>query len=340
VHEQPADADAAYAVIYHSPSLKFKIIDGQLMSRRLSLDGTESRFLDIWSGALSPAASGLTGAPVITSDGKVAGMCDLISGNAKQRYVIAIPEAPIIAVVQRARRAKRPLPFPASGAISVTGVPQGEAYRGGMKQIATGDLRAALESFRTALKDNPENPLAMTQEAFCQVSLGNYEEARKLLEKVRVVAPKRLRARTLLGHVLEAMGEHENAEACFRELTIDAPQLDDGWMGLGLRQLNAGNAVAAEMALKKCTELVPESMENWNRYAQALAETGKYSESYEAMEKVSDLESLLIAAVVASWRVESPGRWPLLCCAVLSIAVNMAEGLQFLWLATVSPGGV
>jgi hypothetical protein len=50
--------------------------------------------------------------------------------------------------------------------------------------------------------------------------------------------------------------------------------------------------------------------------------------------------ALLIAAVVANWRVESPGRWPLLCCAVLSIAVNVAAGLQFLWLATVSPGGV
>ena len=50
--------------------------------------------------------------------------------------------------------------------------------------------------------------------------------------------------------------------------------------------------------------------------------------------------ALLITAVVSIWRVKEPGRRLLLCCAVLSIVVNVAAGLQFLWLATVSPGGV
>lgn len=50
--------------------------------------------------------------------------------------------------------------------------------------------------------------------------------------------------------------------------------------------------------------------------------------------------ALLITGVVLIWRVKEPGRRPLLCCAVLSIVVNVAAGLQFLWLATVSPGGV
>jgi hypothetical protein len=50
--------------------------------------------------------------------------------------------------------------------------------------------------------------------------------------------------------------------------------------------------------------------------------------------------ALLITAVVSIWRVKGPCRRPLLCCAVVSIVVNVAAGLQFLWLATVSPGGV
>jgi hypothetical protein len=49
---------------------------------------------------------------------------------------------------------------------------------------------------------------------------------------------------------------------------------------------------------------------------------------------------LLIIAVVSIWPVKEPGRRPLLCCAVLSMVINVAAGLQFLWLATVSPGGV
>lgn len=50
--------------------------------------------------------------------------------------------------------------------------------------------------------------------------------------------------------------------------------------------------------------------------------------------------ALLVTAVASLWRVKEPGRVPLLCCAVLSIVVNAAAGLQFLWLATVSAGGV
>ncbi len=50
--------------------------------------------------------------------------------------------------------------------------------------------------------------------------------------------------------------------------------------------------------------------------------------------------ALVITAVVSIWRVKEPGRRAVLCCAVLSIVVNVAAGLQFLWIATMSPGGV
>lgn len=50
--------------------------------------------------------------------------------------------------------------------------------------------------------------------------------------------------------------------------------------------------------------------------------------------------ALLIAAAVSIWSIREPRRLPLLCCVVMSIFVNIAAGLQFLWLATVSPGGV
>jgi len=49
---------------------------------------------------------------------------------------------------------------------------------------------------------------------------------------------------------------------------------------------------------------------------------------------------LLIAGAVSSWRSKEPSRLPLLGCAVLSLVVNIAAGCQFLWQATVSPGGV
>ena len=48
----------------------------------------------------------------------------------------------------------------------------------------------------------------------------------------------------------------------------------------------------------------------------------------------------LIIAAVSIWRLKEPHRQALLFCAGLSIVVNIAAGLQFLWLASVSPGGV
>jgi hypothetical protein len=48
----------------------------------------------------------------------------------------------------------------------------------------------------------------------------------------------------------------------------------------------------------------------------------------------------VVLAVVAIWQVEEPGRYPLMGCGVLSIVVNVAAGLLFLWEATVGVGGV
>jgi phosphatidylserine synthase len=50
--------------------------------------------------------------------------------------------------------------------------------------------------------------------------------------------------------------------------------------------------------------------------------------------------ALLIAGLVSIWRVKEPGRRALAGCAMLCIVVNVAAGLNFLWLATTSPGGV
>lgn len=49
---------------------------------------------------------------------------------------------------------------------------------------------------------------------------------------------------------------------------------------------------------------------------------------------------LLIVGAVGAWRGRSP-RWrSLTSLAVLGLAIQVGAGLQFLWLATVSPGGV
>ena len=50
--------------------------------------------------------------------------------------------------------------------------------------------------------------------------------------------------------------------------------------------------------------------------------------------------ALLITDLVSIWRNREPCRRFLLWCAIPSIVVNVAAGLQFLWVATVSSGGI
>jgi hypothetical protein len=49
---------------------------------------------------------------------------------------------------------------------------------------------------------------------------------------------------------------------------------------------------------------------------------------------------VLVMAAATMWSEKQPLRLLLVSCAVISILVNVAAGLHFLWIATVSPGGV
>jgi len=49
---------------------------------------------------------------------------------------------------------------------------------------------------------------------------------------------------------------------------------------------------------------------------------------------------LLVMAAATMWSEKQPLRLPLVSCAVISIVVNVAACLHFLWIATVSPAGV
>jgi hypothetical protein len=49
---------------------------------------------------------------------------------------------------------------------------------------------------------------------------------------------------------------------------------------------------------------------------------------------------VLVIAAAAMWREQQPLRLLLVSCAVTSIVVNVVAGLHFLWIATVSSGGI
>jgi hypothetical protein len=49
---------------------------------------------------------------------------------------------------------------------------------------------------------------------------------------------------------------------------------------------------------------------------------------------------LLVTAATTTWSSKQPLRLLIVSCALIGIVVNVTAGLHFLWIATVSPGGV
>ena len=49
---------------------------------------------------------------------------------------------------------------------------------------------------------------------------------------------------------------------------------------------------------------------------------------------------LMAIAAATTWSAKQPLRFLIVSCALISFVVNVAAGLHFLWIATVSPGGV
>jgi predicted Zn-dependent protease len=296
VHSRPVAVGEPCAVIFHANDGIFKTADGVLLAQREDLDWTDARLLEMWSVAVSPNMNGLTGGPVITRDGRVAGMCDLV-GSAGQRFDYAIPAAAIAAVLAHARAARKPLEFPKPGEISGIGgglaVEGDPDYMEAMKLSSAGNRAAALEKYRAVLKRHPQNPLVMNKVAFCLVSTGDQGKAREILEDAIRLAPERLGLRLLLGEILEDQGDHVTMIRHYQELTTRFPKFGYGWGMLGKSMFQTGRKAEGLAAIRKWTELEPDSMKAWDVYAHALTATGNHDEADRATERSSELESLL-----------------------------------------------
>jgi tetratricopeptide (TPR) repeat protein len=84
------------------------------------------------------------------------------------------------------------------------------------------DLAPALAHYQTALARNPANATANRRLGQIELSLGQYEAARKHLEAAYAVAPDQRATRQLLGESYAVGGEVERAAALWR--TVDTRQ--------------------------------------------------------------------------------------------------------------------
>ena len=299
VHEQAVAVGEACAVLFPAGGSTLKTADGKLLARRAGLDWTESRLLELWSLAVSPQCNGPAGAPVITADGRVAGMYGFFGGSQAQKFTYAIPESALTAVLASARAAKQALAFPQPGEIIDSGTANGFAvltgdpdFLAGARLLGTGDLVGALEKFRAALKRNPKNPVAMAKLASCLAFTGDTDEAGKVLKEAIALAPDRLGLPIALGEILNVRSDSATMVNYYQELTTRVPNLGKIRGALGMNLFNAKRKDEGLAALRKWTELEPDSMAAWDAYSRALTAAGEMSQADAASERSAALESL------------------------------------------------
>jgi len=302
VSSKPAATGETCVLIFgFTPGQAAKALDGKLLARHEGLNQKKSAFVDYWIAARCPSRTGVLGGAVITRDGQLAGMCvmqELDERPAQQERVIIVPETSIAPLLRQAREGRKPLMFPQTDKTSDQGVaavnPDACA---GVQNFIAGDLRAAVEKYRAALRREPRNTVIMhglAQGLLAASNFGKEEtaEAKALLEKASSLAPENLKVRMLLGQVLGRMGENAKALQYLEDLTREFPKFAEAWAVLADTLRKEGRKAEVVEAMKKCTELEPESLNAWIFYSDSLAEAGNFDEASKARDHVHDLESL------------------------------------------------
>ncbi len=253
----------------------------------------------MWSVALNPKITGLTGAPIIDKGGNLIAMCDLMKfseGRTSQKFVFAFPNQLITAVLENARKAVHTIPFPKPGDITGFGYPRSIRYWEGMVALNKKEYLAAEEAFQAALEEQPDHPLILQQLASSQNFKGDRITAILTTRRLLRLYPTNMQAVINLGKWLaQEPAGLESSIDYFRKLAKQYSESGKVAGILGVYLTKSGRVEEALPALKQWTELEPDHMEAWRIYADTLLKARKFSESTTAQERFNELESLFLS---------------------------------------------
>jgi len=296
IHERAVSLLEPCIIIHGTEGGSFKVKDGRFLARRQALDWSATRFLEKWSIALADVSQ-ITGAPVVTNEGLVAGMCELVShftGPAPQKFVTAVPEAALADALANARNTAKPIAFPQkfespnddSAIIDAD-------YLLGVKLMSMGNSKAALEKLQALRVRYPRNSSLLLLIATCLFEIGDYDESQSILTKASETPPISPEVGLMRGRIFDRQGKPKEAIEAFRDLTIQFPHFALAWGGLGEVLANANQMEDAVAAMKKCAELWPDSVKTWNSYSELLLSAGDVTAAQAAREHAERLDSKL-----------------------------------------------
>ncbi len=245
---------AAVSFPWHLPasSLAFVSILGIALSRRYQ--GPGSLAVTVRGLPLKPAVAVVMALGVAVS---VVGIRDLIGDRYLQRGQISLYVGNTTQAIAQLKRA-----------VALDFCPRHSVYWLGLAQLKAGDLKAAQASLREAFRRFKAEP-AYINLAWVDFELGDYAEARKLLNELLTTHPDRdseLGALYLLALVdLKQAGDYDSAASRLRAILDRDPRFERALILLGEIALKTGRPEEAREYLNRALRVIDDKLARLHR---------------------------------------------------------------------------
>jgi Flp pilus assembly protein TadD len=163
-------------------------------------------------------------------------------------------------------------------------------YSLGAVIMTRGDLPAAIERFRAALRARPNEPAAHNSLGAALLASGDNMGAIAEFRKALALRPDYTDAEYNLGQTLVAQGDYQDAIASFRRALRSNPSDSAAHMHLGLALQAAGDLASALQEFNDAVRLKPDLAEAQHALGCLLATQGNVAGALDHLRKSVDLE--------------------------------------------------
>jgi len=184
--------------------------------------------------------------------------------------------------------------------------PMGRAYASfleGYLEYRAGNLDAALDWYRKALRSAGEDPDLLYEIANVEVKKGQLAEARKSLTRALAADPGHTRSRYLLAGILSASGERDKALGEYERVIREDPGNEEAYIHLSTLLAEQGEFARAEATLGDLIARDPDSYLGYYYRGRIEASQRKYDAALADFDKAVSIAPGFDAALMDSGTV-------------------------------------
>ncbi len=216
-----------------------------------------------------------------------------------RRLLSEQPDQPVVLarlarLLHRLRRVEEAIPLMQRAAQVA---PSAAAFNDlGSLHIAAGDLPAAIEAYRTAIRLDPRYALGHINLGDALVETGGIQEATAAYRTVLSIDPASIDGRIGLAVALLRVGDAATAvEECRRALAVDSSGVQP-WHVLAIALGMSGDNQAAIAAEREALARNPQFAKGWHALGNLLDESGDIEQAADAYRHALELDPALVEA--------------------------------------------